>query len=165
MRVGIYGRCSTRDKQEAENQLLQLRAFAIRQQWEVVLEFVDLESGKPASRPAFQRMFNAASKREFDLLLFWDLSRLTREGTLPTLKHLERLASYGVQWRSFSEPYFDSCGVFRDCVISIMATLARQERIKIRERVLAGLERHKRDAASGKVSSRSRKNLGIGRPD
>jgi DNA invertase Pin-like site-specific DNA recombinase len=39
------------------------------------------------------------------------------------------------------EPLFDSCAVMRDVVISIMATLAEQERISISERTKAGLVR------------------------
>ena len=42
------------------------------------------------------------------------------------------------------EPFFDSCGIMRDVVISIMATLAEQERIAISERTKAGLQRAKR---------------------
>jgi DNA invertase Pin-like site-specific DNA recombinase len=61
---------------------------------------------------------------------------------------LTRLDAWGVAWRSYSEPFFDSCGIMRDVVISIMATLAEQERISISERTKAGLARAKR---SGKV--------------
>jgi DNA invertase Pin-like site-specific DNA recombinase len=39
------------------------------------------------------------------------------------------------------EPFFDSCGIMRDVVITIMATLAEQERISISERTRAGLQR------------------------
>src|SRR5262252_8113082 len=84
-------------------------------------------------------MFDAASRRQFDVLLFWSLDRLSREGVLPTLQHLERLTTYGIGYRSFTEQYFDSCGIFRDAVIAIIATVARQERIRISERVRAGL--------------------------
>ena len=87
-------------------------------------------------RPQFQAMLAAASRREFDLVLFWSLDRFSREGVLPTLKHLEVLTSYGVAWKSYTEQYFDSCGIFRDAVISIAATLAKQERLKISERTL-----------------------------
>jgi DNA invertase Pin-like site-specific DNA recombinase len=51
------------------------------------------------------------------------------------------LDDWGVAWRSFQEPYFDSCGMMRDVVISIMATLAEQERLTISERTKAGLAR------------------------
>jgi DNA invertase Pin-like site-specific DNA recombinase len=59
----------------------------------------------------------AASKREFDCLLFWSLDRLSREGTVETLNHLQRLTSYGVNYRSFTEQYLDSTGIFKEAVI------------------------------------------------
>lgn len=73
-------------------------------------------------RPNFKRMFDAASRREFDLVLFCALDRFSREGVLPTLHHLQRLDGYGVAWRSYTEQYLDSTGVFKDAVISIMTT-------------------------------------------
>jgi hypothetical protein len=33
---------------------------------------------------------------------------------------LQRLTSYGVAWRSFTEQYLDSTGIFREAVISIL---------------------------------------------
>ena len=55
------------------------------------------------------------------------------------MQHLQRLTSYGIGYRSFTEQYFDSCGIFRDAVIAIVANVAKQERIRISERVRAGL--------------------------
>jgi len=150
MRIAIYSRVST-DKQDNENQLLQLREFAIKQDWSIVNEYIDTESGATAARPAFQRMMKDASQRRFDLVLFWSLDRLSREGVLPTLKHLETLTAYGIGWRSFTEQFFDSCGVFKDAIISIMATLAKQERVKRAERTRAGLARVR---ASGRILGR-----------
>lgn len=84
-------------------------------------------------------MFKDASQGKFDVLLFWALDRLSREGVLETLQHLNRLRSYGVGDRSFTEQYFDSCGSSRT-VIAIVATVAKQERVRISQRVRAGLE-------------------------
>jgi len=140
MRCALYGRVSTRDKgQEVENQLRQLREFAAKQGWEIAREFVDRETGSTSDRPEFQAMFQAASWREFDVLLFWSLDRLSREGVLETLQHLNRLTGYGVCWRSFTEQYLDSCGAFRDAVLAILAVIAKQERIRLSERTKAGL--------------------------
>ena len=44
------------------------------------------------------------------MLLFWSLDRLSREGTVETLNHLQRLTGYGVNYRSFTEQYLDSTG-------------------------------------------------------
>lgn len=142
LRVALYARVSTKDKgQEVENQLTQLREFAARNGWLIVREYIDHETGKVAEREQFEQMFSDANQRRFDVLLFWALDRLSREGVLPTLKHLERLTSYGVGYRSFTEQYFDSCGIFKDAVIAIVATVAKQERIRISERVRAGMSR------------------------
>jgi DNA invertase Pin-like site-specific DNA recombinase len=140
-RVAIYARVSTKDKgQEVENQLRQLREFSAVQGWRVVREYVDHESGARDDRAEFQAMFRDASQRKFDVLLFWALDRLSREGVLETLQHLNRLTACGVGYRSFTEQYFDSCGMFKDAVIAIIATVAKQERVRISQRVRAGLD-------------------------
>ena len=152
MNCGLYVRVST-NKQETENQLGQLRDFAQKQGWTLVAEYPDEVTGKHADRPQFQRMFRDASQGKLDVLLFWSLDRLSREGALETLQHLNRLTSYGVQWRSFTEWYLDSTGTFRDAIVSILATLAKQERIRLSERTKAGLERARKQ---GKVLGRPR---------
>jgi DNA invertase Pin-like site-specific DNA recombinase len=99
IQVAIYARVSTRDKQETLNQLAQLREFCKRQGWLVVTEYIDHETGSVSTRAEFQKMLLHASQRKFDVLLFWALDRLTREGTLATLQYLERLTSYQVAIR------------------------------------------------------------------
>jgi len=154
IRVVIYCRVSTKDKgQDVENQLRQLREFCSKQGWIIVHEYVDHVSGKRTDRQQFQEMFAAASRREFDVVLFWALDRFSREGVLNTLQHLQRLTSYGVGYRSFTEQYLDSCGLFKDAVISILATIAKQERIRLSERTVAGLERAR---AKGSIVGRPR---------
>src|SRR5499427_145152 len=154
MNVALYSRVSTKDKgQDVENQLRQLREFCERQGWTIVREFVDHASGKRSDREEFQALFVAASRREFDLVLFWSLDRFSREGVYATLQHLQRLTAYGVGYRSFTEQYLDSCGLFKDAVISILATIAKQERVRLSERTVAGLQRAK---LQGRVGGRPR---------
>jgi DNA invertase Pin-like site-specific DNA recombinase len=154
MNAALYARVSTRDKgQDTANQLLQLREFCRKQGWTIVTEYTDKASGKHSDREQFQKMFAAASRREFDLVLFWSLDRFSREGTVETLQHLQRLTAYGVAWRSFTEQYLDSTGIFKDAVIGILAAVAKQERVRLSERVQAGLERAK---AQGRVGGRPR---------
>lgn len=154
MRTALYARVSTRDKgQDTENQLFQLREFARTQGWTITGEYVDRVTGKHSDRERFQKLFQDASQRKFDTVLFWSLDRFSREGVLETLKHLERLSSYGVGYRSFTEQYLDSCGVFKDAVLAILAVIAKQERIRLSERTIAGLEKARRD---GRVGGRPR---------
>jgi DNA invertase Pin-like site-specific DNA recombinase len=89
-------------------------------------------------------MMLAASQRRFDLLLFWKLDRLS-------VKAYARRWHISHDWmageshgRSFTEQHLDSAGIFKDVVISIMATLAEEERISISERTKAGLIRARR---------------------
>jgi DNA invertase Pin-like site-specific DNA recombinase len=154
----LYARVSTRNKgQDVRNQLAQLREFCACQNWKVIHEYMDQASGKSAEkRPEFQEMMAAASRREFDLVLFWSLDRFSREGVLITLQYLQRLTSYGVGWRSFTEQYLDSCGIFRDAVLSILATSGAQERIRLSERVTAGLARARGTAVSAVARGLSR---------
>ena len=95
--------------------------------------------GKRGDREQFQLMFAAASRREFDVILFWSLDRFSREGVLATLQYLQNLTAYGVGYRSYTEQYLDSCGMFRDAVISILATVAKQERVSYGKKTIAGL--------------------------
>ena len=146
--AAIYCRVSTRDKgQDFTNQLLALREFAAKQGWLIYHEYVDQVTGSTDERPQFQQMFQDASQRKFDVLLFWSLDRLSREGVLETLQHLQRLTSHGVAWRSFTEQYLDSTGIFREAVIGILAAIAKQERVRLAERTRAGLERVRRSGA------------------
>jgi DNA invertase Pin-like site-specific DNA recombinase len=153
--TALYSRVSTKDKgQDPENQLLQLRRLCEAQGWEIVKEYVDRESGGKSDRAQFQTMLHDAAMRQFDLVLFWALDRFTREGTLATLTYLELLEGYRVRWRSFTEPWIDSAGPFRDVIISLLASLAKQERVRISERVRAGLARARKE---GKTLGRRRR--------
>lgn len=152
MKAAIYARVSTKEQDNA-NQLIQLREFAASQDWQVVAEYCDEVSGGTSHRPEFQRMFEDGSQRKFDVLLFWSLDRLSREGVLETLQHLNRLTGYGIAWRSFTEAYLDSTGIFREAVIGILAAIAKQERVRRSERTLAGLEKAR---AKGVVLGRRR---------
>ena len=144
-KVALYARVSTKDgRQDTENQLIALREYCAKQGWAIVGEYVDHDSGGHSRRPRFQQMFADARARKFDLVLFWSLDRLSREGVSATLNHLERLTAAGVDWRSFTEEYLDSTGVFRDAVIAILAAIAKQERIRRSERASAAVARLRR---------------------
>ena len=162
--VAIYVRVST-DKQEVMNQLDQLRDYCKKKEWIIFGEFVDVISGKENSRPQYDLLFQMASRKHFDLVLFWDLSRFSRSGTLYTLQKLKQLENYGVEWESFREPYFSTAGEFKDVLLSIMATLARIEREKISERTKAGLKRAKNVGKRGKDKKprKVRKDRGVKR--
>jgi DNA invertase Pin-like site-specific DNA recombinase len=140
VRAAYYLRVST-EAQELENQRGELMPFIDRRGWKLVHTFEDVMSGgkREKDRPGFAAMFKAAHQRKFDILVFWALDRLTREGTRATLNYIQRLESKGVGYVSYQEQWLDSTGPFKDVMISMFATLAKQERARISERTIAGL--------------------------
>lgn len=150
--AGIYVRVST-SKQDNENQLAQLRKFAAAQEWKIAIEFIDTATGSgKKARPQFKAMMLAASQHEFDVLLFWSLDRLSREGIVKTIGYLEQLKAWRVGWRSYTQPFLDTGNeMTNDIVLSVLAAVAKQERVVISERTKAGLERVR---ATGKTWKR-----------
>ena len=145
MRIALYTRLSPNpDKKDTENQERQLREFVSRNVgWEIVRTFTDIHlsgSKKGKDRPKFTLMMLEASQKKFDMILFWALDRLTREGMLATLQYLDQLEKWGIKYKSYTEPHIDSLGPFNDIFLSIASTFAKLERSKLIERTKVGLE-------------------------
>jgi DNA invertase Pin-like site-specific DNA recombinase len=142
IRAAIYAALSTLDdSQNGDNQLARLRRFAARQNWEIVAEYVDHDGATRSDRAEFRRFLTDATQRRFDVVLFWAPDGFAREGALESIEHLEHLSGYGVGYGSLTERYLDSCGMFKDTVVAILLSIAKQERVRIGDRVRAGLNR------------------------
>jgi len=150
MKIAIYSRIS-KESSDNTNQLLILRNYCKQMNYEIYDEYVEVVSGGSPNRPEFSRMMLDASKHRFSMLLFYALDRLTREGTRKTIHYLQMLDDYNVAYKSYTEQYIDSSGIFKDVIISLLSTLALQEKIRISERVKAGLAKSK---LSGRVGGR-----------
>jgi len=145
--VAIYARVSTRDKQDVQNQLRELRQWTKKMGYKIYHEYVDNESGAKgrSERKQFALMFEEASQGKFDLLLFWALDRFTREGLQKTIYYLQQLDSCGVKFHSYMEPYLNTDQeLVRDILLAVLSSLAKQERRRISERTKAGLETAKK---------------------
>lgn len=75
------------------------------------------------------------------MVVFWSLDCFRREGMTETLNHLQRLTAAGVQFKSFTEQYLDSTGMFREAIIGFLAAIAKQERVRFSERIKASQAR------------------------
>ena len=135
MKIAIYSRVS-KESSDNTNQLLILRDYCLKMNYEIYDEYVDVVSGGSNNRPEFSRMMQDASKHRFSMCFFYALDRFTREGTRKTIQYLQMLDDYGVTYKSYTEQYIDSSGIFKDVIISLLSTLALQE--KIREMKLKG---------------------------
>jgi DNA invertase Pin-like site-specific DNA recombinase len=137
MRCATYYRVST-DDQNLDRQVVELREFASRMQWNLIGEYSDKLSGAQRSRPGLNAMMEAAERREFDVLMVWALDRVGRS-TLHTLEIVEKLDSLGIHFRSYTQGAIDTTSPTGKLVLTILAGVAEMERSQIRERVRSGL--------------------------
>jgi DNA invertase Pin-like site-specific DNA recombinase len=138
MRTAIYARVSTTD-QTCENQLIELRRYCASRGW-APQEFVDQGvSGAKESRPALDALLKDARRRRVDAVVVWRLDRLGR-----SLRHLiltlDELSALGVAFVSLGEGIDTSTPAGR-LQLHILGAIAEFERERIRERILAGLAR------------------------
>jgi len=153
VKAAIYARVSTAD-QTCENQLLELRRYIEARGW-TATEYVDRGvSGAKDRRPALDTLILDAKRRRFDVLVCWRLDRLGRN-----LRHLvtllEELQTIGVTFVSMGEG-IDCTTPAGKLQLHILAALAEFERGRIRERVLAGLQRAR---AQGKRLGRPERHI------
>lgn len=94
-------------------------------------------------RPAMQRMFEAAERKEFDMVLVYRLDRFGRK-ILVVLDGVQYLDDCGVAFSSVTEP-FDTSNAFGRYLLSSLGALAELERDTIKERTQGG----RRIAAAG----------------
>jgi DNA invertase Pin-like site-specific DNA recombinase len=149
--AALYARVSTYE-QEPENQLEELRRYAKARGWES-LEFVDRGiSGSKDRRPALDQLVALAKRKKVDAVVVWRLDRLGR-----SLRHLvtlvEEWSALGVDFISLGEA-IDTTTPAGKLQLHILAALAEFERGRIRERVMAGLQRAR---AHGKRLGRPRR--------
>jgi putative DNA-invertase from lambdoid prophage Rac len=146
VRVGIYARVSTSDKeQDPTTQLMPLREFVKDQGWQVHGEFIDkVPATDLAHRTAWRDLLQDASRRKFDLLLVWRMDRAFRS-VLDAATTLERLRTWKVGLRSYSEPWLDTTSPFGEALYYITVAYAQLERGILRERVKAGMDRARKE--------------------
>jgi len=156
IRAALYMRVSKSDgSQTVKNQELELRAYAERMEFEV-MEFIDNETGSTNDRDGLKALLDAASRREFQIVLIWKLDRVTRMGAREALNFFHSLDCWAIEYKSVTESWLDSKGpvpMLRDILISIVGSFAKKEREDLILRTKAGLARAR---AEGKTLGRPR---------
>jgi DNA invertase Pin-like site-specific DNA recombinase len=149
-RVALYARVSTLDKgQDPETQLIQLREYAKRRNFEIIGEFIDYASGTSEERKQYKQMMEAAKKRKLDVVLVWRYDRFARS-TQALVNALKEFKNLGIDFISYQEN-IDTTTPTGELIFHVMASLAQFESSLISERVKAGMQRAK---AQGKNISR-----------
>jgi DNA invertase Pin-like site-specific DNA recombinase len=140
-RAAIYLRVSS-DGQNTTNQRQVLTEVAARRGWQIVQAYEDAGvSGAKGrdKRPGFDAMLKDATRRKFDLLMFWSIDRLGRS-TAAVASALVELEVAGVAIYAEKEA-MDATTPHGKAMLQMAAVFAELERGMIRERVMAGLER------------------------
>jgi DNA invertase Pin-like site-specific DNA recombinase len=152
-RVGLYARVSTKD-QHCSQQLQELRAYAEARGWDVQGEYVDTAyRAAKDSRPAMNRLMDAARKRVVDAIVCSKMDRWGR--SMPHfVSSVQELRTLGVRFVAVSQGIdTDESNPAARLMLNMLAAFAEFERELIVERTLAGLARARRQ---GRVDGRPR---------
>ena len=139
-----YARVSTHDKdQDPETQLLAIDDYCESNGLEVVGEYVDVTSARDlAHRTEWKRLLDDCAKRRCKMVVVFKLDRAFRSvkdmhDTLATWDML------GIEFKSIREQFDTSTPVGR-LLLNMLASVAEFELEMIRERVIAGMDRARR---------------------
>lgn len=151
IRVGIYCRVSTHD-QSCDRQESELKAYAVRANYDVVRIFKEVGSGAKLDRVERRRVMEIARARSIDAVLVSELTRWGRS-TIDLIDSLNLLQSWGVSLIAQNGFQFDLATPHGKMIASIMSSLAEFERDLLRERVKSGIANAR---AKGKIFGRPR---------
>jgi putative DNA-invertase from lambdoid prophage Rac len=160
MRAAIYLYVSKKEGfQAAELQLLQMKATASRDGWEIYRTYCDIGLASREKRAEYEKMISDAEHRRFDVLLFWSLENLSFKNTAQTLALLQQLSKWRICFCSYKEQHLNTCHFLKDAVLSLIATFAQQDRVYIGYQTVRGLEKQRQTQKPGPAGQ-----LGPGRP-
>ncbi len=157
-KIGLYIRVSTEEQAEnpegsVKNQEDRLRATVKLKNMEnnfgeIKGVYVEAKSGKNTKRPELQKMLMAIRKREIDLVMVTELSRISR--SVKDFSEIwELMQEHNCGFYSLREN-FDTTTAAGEMVLLIVASLAQFERRQIAERVSANFNaRSKRGLFNG----------------
>lgn len=141
--MAIYARVSTADRsQTVENQLRDLQAVALRQDWIIVATYTDegISGAKGRDkRPGYDELLKGVARKDFDLIASWSICRLGR--SLPDLvSFLGDVQAKGVDLYVHTQG-LDTSTPSGAMLFQLLSVFSSYERAMIRERVMAGLRR------------------------
>ncbi len=144
MKIAIYCRVSTKDKQDITTQETYLKDYAKREGLTIYYIYNDVgESGSKDSRPEFDKMLTAMRAKEFKGILVYKLDRIGR-----SLSHLVKL------FEEFKKRDIDFISATQSIntttpegrmFLHILMTLSQYERELTIDRIRAGLDRAKKE--------------------
>ena len=141
MKIWIYARVSTLDKQNLDTQLIPLREYAKARWFEIYKEYTDKISWAKENRPWLNQLLDDAKKRKIQTILILRFDRFSRS-TRQLINSLELFNTLWIDFISYTENIDTSSAAWKVLFTMIWA-FAEFERSIIRERVIAWLNRVK----------------------
>ena len=152
MKVGLYSRVSTKDKeQNPENQLLKLREYCRARGWDY-REYTDFASGAKKDRPGLKSIMSDLDHLDGILVLRLDRFGRSLQNLLENLNQIRNRGKFfeaidqGLKISEKKDP-------MNDFMLAILGAAAEFERELISERVKDGMARAKRE---GKLIGRGK---------
>jgi DNA invertase Pin-like site-specific DNA recombinase len=150
MKVAIFARVSTTDKQTTERQVNDLRDLCTAQGWTIVATITEQVSGAKSNddRAGLQQVFDLAQRRQISKVIITEVSRIGRNVS-EGVQIIDRLTACGVSL------YIQNIGMetlladgrpnfmFKPILLTLVG-FAEMERELLRERIRSGLETAKR---------------------
>jgi putative DNA-invertase from lambdoid prophage Rac len=138
----VYIRVSTTD-QHTDNQRPELLQLAHARGFEVA-EVIEEKISAAKKRPGFEKVMTLAHRGKVNAVIVYAIDRIGRSmvQNLQVVLELDRL---GIEVISSREQWLQTHGPARSLLIGVMSWVAEQEKLRIRERTLAGLDRARRE--------------------
>lgn len=163
LKVVCYCRVS-KPEQNLNNQLLALREYSKRNDFEIVGEYLEQGvSGSKTSRPKLDAMLKDMRVGKFNAIIVWKFDRLGRN-TKHLLDVLEEMKNKNVRLIATSQN-IDTGTSMGKFFFTILAGFSEMERELIRERIMLGLARRKAEGLKtgrpqGSRDKKPRKKMG-----
>lgn len=141
MKVILYARASTRDKQNPEHQMAELIDWALGRGHEVVCSQTEHASGRRDDRPVWSDLLGRVLRGEADAIVATELSRFGRS-TKHLLEVAHALAAHGRHLVCTRQP-IDTTSPVGKLVFTILGAVAEFEVDLTRERVAAAVQQAK----------------------
>ncbi len=139
MKIWIYARVSTIDKQDLQTQLLPLREYSKARGFTIYKEYTDKISWWKESRPELDKLLEDAQKRKIDWVLVFRFDRFSRS-TRQLINTLELFNNLWVNFISYQEQIDTSSPMWK-VLFTMISAFAEFEKSIIQERVVAWLEK------------------------
>lgn len=153
-KVAIYARVST-EEQNTENQINVLTEYAARQNWEVAETYQDTGSAfQHTDQKQLNRLLSECQRKGFNMVLVYDVSRLSRKGPLELMNLLRQFSNKNAPVHSYLDSAINVPSEFQPVLVAFYGMMARLFSTQLSERTKAGMARAK---ASGKHVGRPRK--------